>query len=50
MMKTLGRLGILIALGVAAASPALADTIVVGAYPANPPWEYKTDSGAFEGF
>lgn len=50
MMKSLGRLGILIALGVAAATPALAETIVVGAYPANPPWEYKTDSGAFEGF
>lgn len=49
-MKCFARLGILIAIGVAAASPALADTIVVGAYPANPPWEYKTDSGAFEGF
>jgi polar amino acid transport system substrate-binding protein len=26
------------------------DKIVVGAYPANPPWEYKTEAGAFEGF
>lgn len=50
MLKWLARLGILIVIGVAAASPALADTIVVGAYPANLPWEYKTDSGAFEGF
>ena len=34
-----------------AGSPALAqDKIVVGAYPANPPWEYKTDAGDFEGF
>lgn len=33
-----------------ASPPALADTITVGAYPANPPWEYKTESGGFEGF
>lgn len=34
-----------------AAAPALAqETIVVGAYPANPPWEFKTETGAFEGF
>ena len=34
-----------------AASPVLAqNAIVVGAYPANPPWEYKTPSGVFEGF
>jgi polar amino acid transport system substrate-binding protein len=26
------------------------EKIVVGAYPANPPWEYKTESGSFEGF
>ncbi|UUP15896.1 ABC transporter substrate-binding protein [Nitratireductor thuwali] len=26
------------------------EKIVVGAYPANPPWEYKTETGAFEGF
>jgi polar amino acid transport system substrate-binding protein len=43
-------LGALVALGITAASPALAATIMVGAYPANPPWEYKTDSGDFEGF
>ncbi|WP_295808839.1 ABC transporter substrate-binding protein [uncultured Nitratireductor sp.] len=32
------------------ASTAFAETITVGAYPANPPWEYKTETGAFEGF
>ena len=26
------------------------DTLVVGAYPANPPWENKRDDGTFEGF
>jgi polar amino acid transport system substrate-binding protein len=41
--------GIALALGLAA--PALAqDKIVVGAYPSNPPWEYKTETGTFEGF
>ncbi|HEY9344747.1 MAG TPA: transporter substrate-binding domain-containing protein, partial [Inquilinus sp.] len=50
MMKFFGTLSILVAAGLAATSPALAETITVGAYPANPPWEYKTDSGAFEGF
>ena len=30
--------------------PASAATLTVGAYPANPPWEYKTASGSFEGF
>jgi polar amino acid transport system substrate-binding protein len=33
------------------ASPAIAkDTIIVGAYSANPPWEFKNESGTFEGF
>lgn len=27
-----------------------ADTLNVGSYPSNPPFEYKTDSGSFEGF
>ncbi len=41
-----------VALGLAApALPAAgAETLTVGAYPANPPWENKTPSGAFEGF
>ena len=26
------------------------EKIVVGAYPANPPWEFKTEAGAFEGY
>ncbi|SFD26571.1 polar amino acid transport system substrate-binding protein [Devosia psychrophila] len=33
------------------ATPAWAqDKIVVGAYAANPPWEFKNDAGVFEGF
>lgn len=39
-----------VAAGFALAAPAMADTITVGAYPANPPWEYKTEAGDFEGF
>lgn len=26
------------------------DTLRVGAYPANPPWEFKTETGAFQGY
>ena len=36
--------------GPAAASIAAAETIEVGAYPANPPWENKKADGSFEGF
>lgn len=32
------------------ASLAAAETLSVGAYPANPPWEFKTEDGTFEGF
>ncbi|MEO3999508.1 ABC transporter substrate-binding protein [Mesorhizobium sp. CAU 1732] len=32
------------------ASHAFAETMTVGAYPSNPPWEFKTETGAFEGF
>lgn len=40
-----------IALAAATFVPAaFAETITVGAYPANPPWEYKTETGDFEGF
>jgi polar amino acid transport system substrate-binding protein len=43
-----------VALGVALAgwtgAPAYAETLVVGAYPANPPWENKKEDGTFEGF
>lgn len=46
------RMGVFAALAasLAFASSAFAETITVGAYPSNPPWEYKTESGAFEGF
>lgn len=40
-----------VAFALAFAAPAFAqDVLRVGAYPANPPWEYKNESGAFEGF
>lgn len=26
------------------------DTLKIGSYPANPPWEFKNEAGAFEGF
>ena len=31
-------------------APAAAETLEVGAYPANPPWENKKEDGSFEGF
>ena len=37
-----------VALGIGGA--ALAETLIVGAYPANPPWEAKKEDGTFEGF
>jgi polar amino acid transport system substrate-binding protein len=33
-----------------AGAPAYADTLQVGAYPQNPPWEVKKEDGSFEGF
>lgn len=47
MMKRL--IGAL-ALAVGLAAPAAAETLTVGAYPANPPWEFKTETGEFQGF
>jgi polar amino acid transport system substrate-binding protein len=38
------------ALAVIAAPALAADKIVVGAYAANPPWEFKNEAGTFEGF
>lgn len=39
-----------LALGLAAVPSLAQDTLRVGAYPANPPWENRTESGTFEGF
>lgn len=51
MLNRLSLMGIFMATSLFAAAPAIAaDTIVIGTYPANPPWEYKTASGDFEGF
>jgi polar amino acid transport system substrate-binding protein len=36
--------------GVGLGRPAAAETWMVGAYPANPPWENKKEDGSFEGF
>lgn len=53
-MKLTRRNAIALAAGSAlafASAPASAENILrVGAYPANPPWENKTESGEFEGF
>ena len=45
-------LGLVAAIGLATAAPvaASAEALVVGAYPSNPPFEYKNESGDFEGF
>lgn len=39
-----------LALGLGMAGTAHAETLTVGAYPANPPWENKLENGDFEGF
>lgn len=44
-------LGLSAALALGLSAPAFAqDALRVGAYPANPPWENKTEAGTFEGF
>src|SRR5690606_28849895 len=43
-----GFAAVMLALG--GIGTAQAETLAVGAYPANPPWENKTESGTFEGF
>jgi len=45
-------MGIMAAVGLmtATAHTAAADALVIGSYPSNPPFEYKTESGTFEGF
>src|SRR5688572_8131299 len=37
-------------IGTGAVQPVAAETLTVGAYPANPPWENKKEDGTFEGF
>lgn len=51
-MMMVSRRSLVAVLGVLlAATPALAaDPLKVGAYPANPPWEFKAADGHFEGF
>ena len=45
--RLIGAAGIIFALTTSAFAQ---DPLTVGAYPANPPWENKTESGEFEGF
>lgn len=48
--RSLGLMtGLTLALGLSTAAFAQ-DALKVGAYPANPPWENKTEAGTFEGF
>ncbi len=47
-MKLLGLSALILALGLA--STATAQTLEVGAYPSNPPWEFKNEKSEFEGF
>jgi polar amino acid transport system substrate-binding protein len=47
-IKRRAAMGVLMAL---LAGPAMADGVLqVGSYPSNPPYEFKNDSGTFEGF
>lgn len=48
--KALAALGLMMTLGGGLAPAVRADVLVVGAYPANPPWEFKTETGEFQGF
>lgn len=51
MMNLTRRVTLGLAVALALPVAALAqDALRVGAYPANPPWETKTESGTFEGF
>ena len=52
MMDRRGLFGVFASLvfGLGLTSAAKAETLMVGAYPANPPWENKTETGDFEGF
>ncbi|MEW5422032.1 ABC transporter substrate-binding protein [Amorphus sp. 3PC139-8] len=48
--KTIAWAALAAVLAAGTLTAAKADTLVVGAYPANPPWENKTEDGSFEGF
>lgn len=50
-MNIARRIALTLATALALTAPAFAqDPLRVGSYPANPPWENKTESGSFEGF
>ena len=50
MRNKLFAFAVLAAFAAGAGAPASAETLQVGAYPANPPWENKKEDGSFEGF
>jgi polar amino acid transport system substrate-binding protein len=49
-LKLLASAFVAAAIGLSLGASAQAETWVVGAYPANPPWENKKEDGSFEGF
>ena len=51
-MKTtlVAAVGLILGLGLSTAAQAERQTLTVGAYPANPPWEFKNEQNEFEGF
>lgn len=48
--RTLALAALAAAVAFGVGQPVSAETLVVGAYPANPPWENKKEDGSFEGF
>lgn len=48
--KTIALAALAAVMAAGTLTPASAGTLVVGAYPANPPWENKKEDGSFEGF
>lgn len=50
LTSVFAAVGLALAAIAAPLAPAAAETLVVGAYPANPPWEVKQEDGTFVGF
>lgn len=48
--QTLAGLALAAFAALSAAPVLAADALKIGSYPANPPWEFKNEAGAFEGF
>lgn len=50
LLLAIGLVAAIVAPNLVAPNLAVAETLTVGAYPANPPWEAKTVEGTMEGF